>query len=191
MVTELTLFPVKSVLYPNGLMTIKIIRPCDFSMVSDCTRHDKPFVMVSRIDKTENIDTMPFNNIGTLAYMVDFNMPRLGVLEMSCRGREKVNITTYKIHSDDLITAQIEQLPPVERFKLPRKYQMLQQVLRNYIAREGMSRYKEELEEDWDNPDWLGCRLSEILPVDREQHYKLLIMDPLERLFHIKKLLKK
>ncbi|MCK5811252.1 MAG: LON peptidase substrate-binding domain-containing protein [Cocleimonas sp.] len=191
MLTELTLFPVNSVLYPNGLMTIKVIKPCDLLMVSDCTRHEKPFVVVSRIDQTENINSTPFNDIGTLAYMVDFDMPRSGILEMRCRGRAMVNIRRYKTRTDSLIIAQIESLPAIETFKLPKKYQVLQEVLRSYIAREGMSRYKEELEEDWDNPDWLGCRLSEILPVDRQQHYKLLIMEPLERLFQIKKLLKK
>jgi Lon protease-like protein len=160
-------------------------------MVSDCTRHDKPFVVVSRIDKTENRDSTLFNDIGTLAYMVDFDVPHLGILEMRCRGREMANIIRYKTRTNNLMIAQIKRLPPIETLKLPKKYQVLQEVLQSYIAREGMSRYKAELEEDWDNPDWLGCRLSEILPVDRQQHYQLLIMEPLERLFQIKKLLKK
>ncbi len=191
MPTELTLFPANSILYPNGLMTITVIKPCDLSMISDCSRNDKEFIMASRMDKTENTNSMPFNEIGTLAYIVDFDMPSSGILEISCRGQERAKITRHKTRADGLIMAQIERFTPRKALKLPRKCQVLQEVLRNYIERDGMQRYKEELEEDWDNPDWLGCRLSEILPVSRQQHYELLIMEPLERLFQIKKLLKK
>ncbi|HFC92137.1 MAG TPA: hypothetical protein ENJ51_04920 [Leucothrix mucor] len=191
MPTELTLFPVNSVLYPNGLMTVRIIKPHELSMVSDCSRNEKAFMMASRIDKAENTDSTPFNEIGTLAYIVDFDMPSSGILEISCRGLERAKITCYKTRADGLIITQIERLPSIKYFKLPRKYQVLQEVLRSYTERDGMQRYKEELEEDWDNPDWLGCRLSEILPVSRQQHYELLVMEPLERLFQIKKLLKK
>jgi Lon protease-like protein len=191
MPTELTLFPVNSVLYPNGFLTVPIIKPHELAMVSDCSRNEKPFIVVSRIDKTENTDSTPFNEIGTLAYIINFDMPSLGILEISCRGRETAKIIRYKTRADGLIMAQIEPFSSIENLKLPRKYQVLQDVLRSYTERDGMKRYKEELEEDWDNPDWLGCRLSEILPVDRQQHYELLIMEPIERLFQIKKLLKK
>ncbi|MCK5916967.1 MAG: LON peptidase substrate-binding domain-containing protein [Cocleimonas sp.] len=191
MPVELILFPANSVLYPGGATTVQIIEPRDLSMVSDCTRNEKPFIALSHSDNTKNKDSRSFNEIGTLAYIVDFNMPSAGVLEIICRGREMARLIRYRARPDGLIIAQVEPLPLLEIFRLPRKYEVLKDVLRSYIEREGMGRYKEELEEDWDNPDWLGCRLSEILPIDRQQHYALLIMKPLERLFHIKKLLKK
>ena len=193
---ELTLFPANSVLYPGGLMTAQVIEPRDLSMVSDCSRNEKPFFMVSLIDNAEYTDSTLFNEIGTneigtLAYIIDFDMPSTGILEISCRGRERASLIDYRTRANGLIIAHVEQFPAVKKLKLPRKYQVLQDVLKSYTERSGMERYREELEEDWDNPDWLGCRLSEILPIDRQQHYELLIMQPLERLFHIKKLLKK
>jgi Lon protease-like protein len=191
MLTELTLFPVNSVLYPGGLLTLRIIEPRHISMVSDCTRNEKPFIAASLIENTEDTSSTPFNEIGTLAYIVDFDMPSAGILEISCRGRETADIIRYRTDPSGLIIAQVEKLPSIKVFALPRKYQVLKDVLKSYTEREGMKRYKQELEEDWDNPDWLGYRLSEILPIGRQQHYELLIMEPLERLFQIKKLLKK
>jgi Lon protease-like protein len=191
MLTELTLFPVNSVLYPGGLLTLRVIEPRHISMVSDCTRNKKPFIVASLIENTKDTGSASFNKIGTLAYIVDFDMSSMGILEIRCRGRETADIIRYRTEPGGLIIAQVKKLPLMKAFALPRKYQVLKDVLKSYTEREGMRRYKQELEEDWDNPDWLGYRLSEILPIDRQQHYELLIMKPLERLCQIKKLLKK
>jgi Lon protease-like protein len=187
---ELALFPVPNVLYSGGVFSSRIIEPRYQSMVSDCFRNDKPFIAASFIKHSKNENIATFNEIGTLATIIDFDRDDSTLLEIICRGSETVHLIHYRTQKDGLMLAQIEKLPLITRCKLPRKYIILRTILKNYIIRDGAKKYAHYLEEDWENPDWLGCRLSEILPIDRQQHYELFIMEPLERLSHIKQFLK-
>lgn len=187
---ELALFPVRSVLYSGGVFSSQIIEPRYQSMVSDCSRNKKPFIAASFIKHPKNENVATFNEIGTLAHIIDFDRDDSTVLNIICRGGETVRLIDSRTQKDGLMLGQIEKLPSITRCKLPRKYTILRAILKNYILRDGAKKYAHYLEEDWENPDWLSCRLSEILPIDRQQHYELLIMEPLERLSHIKQCLK-
>jgi Lon protease-like protein len=187
---ELTLLPIPSVLYSGGVFTLRIIEPRYHSMVSDCFRNKKPFIVASSVKYSKNQTFASFNEIGTLAHIIDFDSDKATLLKIICRGSEKVRIIQYQTKKNGLILAEIEKLPSVTQHKLPKKYHILSTILKNYMMRDGAENYAKYLEEEWDNLDWLSCRLSEILPIDRQQHYELFIMEPLERLRHIKQFLK-
>ncbi len=190
MPVELILFPLNNVLYPEGILSLQILEPRHLSMVSHCCREQKPFVAIS-LRETNNSDKLAlFNPIGTLATIINFDMPSTNLLKIKCRGKEKAKIISHQTQENGLIIAQIKSLPPPSATEIPAKYHFLIHILEHHLQRDGMEKYRQHLEEDWDNSDWLGCRLSELLPISQQQHYALLIMEPLERLEKLKEIMK-
>ena len=186
---ELSLFPLNNVLYPGGVLSLQIFEPRYLSMVSDCLSHNKPFVVVLISEGQEMGKTAKFNKIGTLATIKDFNQNKNGLLEIVCRGQALVRILDYKINQNELIVGQVEEIHSIENVEFLAKYQILSDFLKAMIQREGMRRYRDSLEEDWDNPEWLSYRLSEILPLSQEQHYQLLTISTHGRFKILKKIM--
>ncbi len=186
---ELSLFPRNNVLYPSGVLSLAIYEPRYLSMVSDCLSHNKPFVIVLISERQEIGKTAKFNKIGTLATIKDFNQNNNGLLEIVCRGQELVRIFDYKINQNGLIVGQVEKIPSIENLEFLSEYQIFSDFLKEMLQREGMRRYRDSLEEDWDNPEWLSYRLSEILPLSQEQHYQLLTISTHERFKILKKIM--
>ena len=133
--------------------------------------------------------TAKFNKIGTLATIKDFNQNKNGLLEIVCRGQALVRILDYKINQNELIVGQVEEIHSIENVEFLVEYQILSDFLKAMIQREGMRRYRDSLEEDWDNPEWLSYRLSEILPLSQEQHYQLLTISTHGRFKILKKIM--
>jgi Lon protease-like protein len=95
-----------------------------------------------------------------------------------------------QIQENKSTIAKIEPFPSVKVKKLPEKYEVLSHILKHHLQRDGMEKYTQYLEEDWDNADWISCRLSELLPINQQQHYELFILEPVERLCQLKKMMK-
>ena len=190
MSTELTLFPLNNVLYPEGRLSLRILEPRHLSMVSDCFRQQKPFIAASLKQNNQKDCAELFNKIGTITQIINFDMPSTGILEIICRGEGKARIISCQIQENKSPIAQIDPFPIAKKNKLPEKYQVLSRILKHHLQREGMEKYTQYLEEDWENSDWISCRLSELLPINQQQHYELFILEPVERLCQLKKIMK-
>ncbi|MCK5813075.1 MAG: LON peptidase substrate-binding domain-containing protein [Cocleimonas sp.] len=190
MSTELTLFPLNNVLYPGGRLSLRILEPRHLSMVSHCLRQQKPFIATSLKENNDTECAELFNKIGTVAQIINFDMPSTGILEITCRGQGKARIINYQAQKNKLTIGQIEQLPITNIKKLPEEYQVLSNILKNHLQRDGMEKYACYLEEDWGNSDWVSCRLSELLTINQQQHYELFMLEPLQRLCQLKEMMK-
>lgn len=189
MLTDLTLFSLNGVLYPNGILSLRILEPRHLSMVSHCCRQQKPFVAVSLKNNNNNDYFETLNNVGTLANIINFDMPSNNILEIKCRGKEKVKIINHAIQKNGLLLGKVKPLPVFQNEKIPAEYQILIKILKTHIQRDGMEKYTHYLKEDWKNADWVGCRLSELLPIEQQQHYELFMMQPLNRLKKLKEIM--
>ncbi len=190
MLKDLILFPSNSVLYPQGILSPHILEPQHLLMVSDCCRQQQPFVSISFKENYKANANYPFNKIGTLAYIINFDMPVTTILEINCRGRQKAFIHSSRMQKNGLLRGEVEILPSPPFQKTPQEYQVLAKILKKHIQRDGMEKYTRYLQEDWENADWLGCRVGELLPIDQQLHYELFIMEPLERLESLRKIMK-
>lgn len=189
MLQELALFPLNNVLFPSGILSLKIFEPRYLSMVSDCLRNDKPFLTVLIKEGQETGNAAAFHKRGTLAKIINFDQHSNGLLEISCRGLTMAEVINYRVQKDQLIIGQVEQHPSPEKSLLPLQYNNLIHFLKGLINRDGMDKYRQYLEEDWNNSEWVSCRLSEVLPLPQHQHYELLMMQPLERLELLNKIM--
>jgi Lon protease-like protein len=159
-------------------------------MVSDCFRQQKPFIAASLKENDQADCDELFHQVGTITQIINFDMPTTGILEIICRGEGKARIMSCQIQENKSTIAKIEPFPSVKVKKLPEKYEVLSHILKHHLQRDGMEKYTQYLEEDWDNADWISCRLSELLPINQQQHYELFILEPVERLCQLKKMMK-
>lgn len=168
---SLPLFPLHTVLFPDGLLPLRVFEARYVDMVRACMRDRTPFgvCLIASGNEVARPDepTMP-ETIGCLADIIDCNMEQLGVLLISARGRQRFRLLGHSVNPDGLLVGQAELLPPdIIDCKLELLGECLA-VLRRIVA----SLHAEHPGELpfcepflWDDPSWVANRLCEFLPV--------------------------
>ncbi|WP_066739692.1 LON peptidase substrate-binding domain-containing protein [Cupriavidus sp. D384] len=172
-IEALPLFPLNTVLFPDGRLPLRVFEKRYVDMVRNCMRDGTPFgvCLISSGDEVARPghDTVP-EEIGCLAQIVDCNMEQLGVLLIETRGRHRFRILSHTTRDDGLLVAQAEVLPEdVIDCKLELLSECLE-ALRRIVA----SVHSEQPDKSrlpfaepylWDDPTWVANRLCELLPV--------------------------
>ena len=83
---EIPLFPLKTVLFPGGVLPLRIFEPRYLDMVSQCLKSDSRFGVVAIVEGNEAGTGATFTEMGTLAQIVDFDQLEDGLLGLTCRG---------------------------------------------------------------------------------------------------------
>ena len=89
--TSLPLFPLGTVLYPGGSLSLRIFEVRYLDMIGKCHKSGAPFGVVSLTEGSEvrrpgdapggdGFAHETFNAVGTLAKLVDFSMPQSGLM---------------------------------------------------------------------------------------------------------------
>jgi Lon protease-like protein len=186
--SPLPLFPLRTVLFPGGLLPLRIFEPRYVDMVRQCLRADEPFgvVLIRAGGETGPIGGVA--GVGTGARIVDFQALPDGLLGLMCRGERRFRLQRRTIRADGLHVGEVEWLPEPESSPLEPAQQPLVRVLQRLLAELGeTARF---LEPRYDDAGWMGCRCAELLSLDDAARQRLLeIDDPRERLRQIMPLL--
>lgn len=174
------LFPLNTVLFPGGPLSLRIFEPRYLDMVSRCMKADSGFgVVLIRVgEETGPAEVHP---IGTIARIRDWDKLPDGLLGITAIGTERFRVETVERADDGLHVGTVTVLPAPEPVGVPAQYQPLA---------DWLARTLPELPEPWrhvtpdyNNADWVGHRLAELLPVTAHDKQRLLEIDePLERL---------
>ncbi|HXH02338.1 MAG TPA: LON peptidase substrate-binding domain-containing protein [Candidatus Competibacteraceae bacterium] len=180
---EIPLFPLNTVLFPGGPLSLRIFEPRYLDMVSERLRLDEPFGVVLIREGQEVGSAARFHEVGTLARIVDFDRLEDGLLGITCRGEGKFRVLAHHVRHDQLVLGEIEHLPEEPRLPIGLEHQRLRQLLWDILGRDEVEAYRRLLSEDWDSAAWLGYRLSELLPMPLIAKQALLeLEDPTQRL---------
>lgn len=178
---ELSLFPLGTVLFPDGVLPLRIFEPRYVDMVGRCMREGAPFGVVLIRDGEEAGPVADTAELGTTARIVDFNTLPDGLLGITCKGERKFRVLTRWQRSDGLHVGDIEYLPPEATLDLPGEYRHLGELLQKVLPELGEP--YASLPGNFTDASWVGCRLAEILPVSLAEKLSLLELDePLSRL---------
>jgi len=185
---ELPLFPLQSVLFPGGLLGLKVFEVRYLDLVADCLRDRQPFGVVALTKGSEihgaGKPPVAFQSIGCMAELIDVDSTQPGILHLRCRGAQR--FTTESSHQADngLWRAQVRLLPndvsvlPTEPLLGSAKG------LANAIAAlktQGTRPFLEPYQ--FENAGWVANRWCEILPISLAAKQKLMELDdPLVRL---------
>lgn len=178
---NIPLFPLHTVLFPGGVLPLRIFEPRYLDMVSDCLRQDSGFgVCLIREGKEIGAAASTYE-VGTLARISWFDRRDDGLLGINVSGEQRFRILASEVQSDQLIRAEVELLMAEPSCVVPEDYQHLVQLLQGILDQLDFPYAK--LPRRYADAAWLGARLTELLPLKLElKQYLLQLDDPLARL---------
>ena len=189
---DIPLFPLNTVLFPGGLLPLKVFEQRYLDMAAACMKEGRPFGVCLIDQGTEVAEpgsgaTTP-HPVGTLADIVAWDMEQLGILQLTVRGGQRFRIIESRSEPNALLRARVRLYPEDEPVPLPPERQRLVPLLQRIVSDQGPERVPEP--HAFADAAWVGYRLTEILPVQNLAKQKLLeLEDALTRLEILEKFL--
>jgi Lon protease-like protein len=178
--TTIAVFPLNIVLFPEGMLPLRIFETRYVDMVRRCMRGELQFGVVliregSEVGPAETFD------VGTMAKIVDFHQLSDGFLGLSCVGERRFRIMSRRRQSDGLNLAEVRMLEAEDQVAVPDRHERLAELVKSVLPQLGevYAGIKMRL----DDAAWVGHRIAEILPIPATQkQFCLELADPIERL---------
>ena len=175
------IFPLNTVLFPGGLLPLKVFEARYMDMTRDCLKRDQPFGVCLIHEGSEVGAPAVPQGIGCLAKILEWDMQQQGILNLKTRGSQRFRILERETSTQGLISADVELIPPEASVAVPEKFAPCARLLEIVVADQGKPVFAEP--HAFDDAAWVGYRLTEILPVPLLAKQKLLeLTDSLTRL---------
>jgi uncharacterized protein len=162
----LPIFPLRTVLFPGGLLPIKIFEQRYIDMAKECLAGDRAFgvCLLTRGEEVAVAGThQEFATIGTLARIVRWDMPQLGILHVTTEGGTRFQVQRHHVEANSLAVADVMTLAPEPAVAIGDDYQPLARLLELIAGRIGAESFPAEPR--YDDGSWVGYRLAEVLPL--------------------------
>ncbi len=175
------IFPLNTVLFPGGLLPLRVFEARYMDMTRDCLKRDQPFGVCLIHEGSEVGAPAVPEGIGCLAKILEWDMQQQGILNLKTHGSQRFRILERETSTQGLISADVELIPPDASIAVPEKFASCARLLEMVVADQGKPVFAEP--HAFDDAAWVGYRLTEILPVPLLAKQKLLeLTDSLARL---------
>ena len=179
------LFPLNTVLFPDGILPLKVFETRYIDMVRDCMKQQRPFGVVLIKSGTEVGRAAQPEAVGCLADIIEWDMQQLGLLMLRTRGGQRFRIRQQRVLTDQRLEAQIEMIasdlptkPDAIHVSCAATLKMLiaevNQKARNEHGLEYASPFSSPAQ--LDNAGWVANRWGEILPLPLKARQRLMEM---------------
>jgi len=170
--TDLAIFPLKLVLFPGGLLPLKIFEQRYVEMTKTCLRDDVPFG-VCLIRHGQEVGTPAEHEpIGCSARITEWDMPHTGLFHLACVGEKVFRVVESRPEKHGLILGRVEWLGRDSDEIDPLRLDACRSMLGALLTRAGEDIFAGSAA--LDDPEWVSYRLSELLPVDWRSKQALL-----------------
>ena len=162
---ELPLFPLKTVLFPGGILPLKVFEQRYVEMTKTCLKDERPFgvVLITKGAEVAPADTPEFAPVGTLATIAAWDMPQLGILHISALAGERFLVRSRSVNADGLVVAHAAMIPAEPAVALAPAFAPLVTLLEVLAERVGPRQFPEKAA--YGDASWVGYRLAELLPL--------------------------
>ena len=185
------LFPLNSILFPKGRISLQIFESRYLDMIRACMKDQSGFGVVLIEEGSEVARPgmkLDIHRVGTYSEVVDWNQLANGLLGITVEGRKTFRIVESWREENDLCVAEVQfqehdgvDSEPVEVGEEFQEYVELLQGLARHPAIEEL-----KLDVKFENLREIAWRLSELLPIsNRDKQGLLEIADPITRLEQI------
>ncbi|CAN5274588.1 LON peptidase substrate-binding domain-containing protein [soil metagenome] len=198
--SELPIFPLNTVLFPGGVLPLRVFETRYMDMVRECMKGDQRFGVClitagSEVARKRGEAATP-ERVGCLAEIRDWDMREMGVLNITTIGRERFRILGSATSTGGLIRASAELIEPDLPTPVEDEHAACVQLLARIIA-ELEERHAQPPDADDEgtrtfpfaepytlgDAGWVANRLCEVLPVPLKAKQKLMeLEDGRERL---------
>lgn len=185
---QLPLFPLQAVLFPGGLLMLKVFEARYLDLVTRCLRNAAPFGVVCLRQGSEvgrAAGPVLFEPVGVQARIDDVDGEQAGILKVRCVGIERFRLLGRPSQQADGLwqsaTSPVE--PDPRRMPGPAVFETVK-ALSNAIAslrERGQLPFAEPFR--LDDAGWVANRWCELLPIPLSAKQKLMALeDPVVRL---------
>ncbi|MCO5112186.1 MAG: LON peptidase substrate-binding domain-containing protein [Burkholderiaceae bacterium] len=190
--TSLPLFPLASLLFPGGMLALRVFEVRYLDMVRKCHQAGAPFGIIGLRSGQEvrraGAPAEQLYEVGTLATIEELQSPQPGLIQLLCRGDQRFRIVQSRLLPHRLWVADVEMLAADLPVSVPEHLaattRALEQVLASLRERDPTSPAAiAPTDAQLDNCGWVANRWCELLPVPLELKQRLMQLDnPLVRL---------
>ena len=178
---EVPLFPLNTVLFPGGLLPLRVFEQRYLEMAKGCLRDNTAFGVCLIREGAEVGTPATHEDVGCLAHITHWDMQQLGLLQLVARGGQRFRVVAKRIRSDGLIVAGITLLADEADAPVPEKFGACRRLLERIVAEHGERLFAKPFL--LDSSAWVGARLAEVLPLPAAARQELLELgDALQRL---------
>ena len=197
---SLPLFPLGTVLYPGGLLPLRIFEIRYLDMIGKCHKTGAPFGVVALTEGSEvrrpgqaepdgdGFAHEAFGNVGTLATITEFSVPQPGLMVIRCVGAQRFDISSCKKLKHGLWIADVTRLDNDQAVRVPEDLlgaasalAKLIQTLQERAVPTGQMPLQPPYQ--LDDCGWVANRWCELLPMPLDLKQRLMALDnPLIRL---------
>ncbi|MBA3582496.1 MAG: LON peptidase substrate-binding domain-containing protein [Gammaproteobacteria bacterium] len=181
---DLPLFPLHALIFPGGLLPLRIFEPRYVDMMSRCMRENQPFGICAIAAGKEIVDesgqVATPHRVGTLVNIIDFKSLPDGLLGILVQGQQKFEINSTRINHDNLLLGNITLLATESAQTIHPQHQHLVELLQRAWP-DWMQHYGETMMQyikpDFQDAGWVSARLAEMLPLRLDVKQALLLTD--------------
>lgn len=188
---SLPLFPLGAVLFPGGVLQLRIFEVRYLDMIGRCHRAGAPFGVVLLTQGSEVRQPgskEAFSSVGTLATISELENPRPGLMMVRAHGAQRFRITASDQLKHGLWIADVERLPADMAVPVPEDLKIAATALGKLIhslQQKADAPGQMPLEGPWrlDDCGWVANRWCELLPLSPQLKQQMMELDnPLVRL---------
>ena len=187
---SLPLFPLSTVLFPEGVLSLRVFEVRYLDMIAKCRKAGAPFGVVSLTQGNEVRQPgshEAFAQVGTLATILEFDAPQPGLMLVRASGTQRFRITASDQLKHGLWVADVERVPADMAVPIPDDLKGTSEALARLIQSLQAKAAAEPLplQPPWklDDCGWVANRWCELLPVPVALKQRLMELDnPLVRL---------
>jgi Lon protease-like protein len=164
----LPLFPLKTVLFPGGVLPLKVFEQRYVTMTKTCLKDETSFG-VCLLTRGEEVAQraasakLSFSALGTRARIISWDMPQLGIFHIRAQGLGRFQVRSHAVADDGLVVGQVTDIASEPSLKLSAGFQPLAKLLEILMERVGKESFPEEV--SLGDASWVGYRLAEVLPL--------------------------
>lgn len=184
----LPLFPLQTVLFPEGVLHLKVFEARYLDLVSDCLRSGRGFGVVCLRSGTEVLlpggQPQRFERCGVHTALEEVDSEQPGILRVRCRGTRRFEVLGASQASNGLWRADVRWLEADPAQAPGEALEPAARALANAIAtleQQGAAPFAQPYR--FDDAGWVANRWCELLPVPLAAKQKLMELEqPLVRL---------
>ena len=180
---ELPLFPLQTVLFPGGLLHLRVFEARYLDLISHCLRTASGFGVVclnqgSEVRGAAGGGETRLVEVAVLAHLGEVDAAQPGILNLCCLGGQRLKLASPKQRSDGLWLAEAQALPYDAPAAVPSALAGAAQALAATIANlAAQDQHPFAQPYQFDDAGWVANRWCEILPIPLSARYRLMVLD--------------
>ena len=183
----LPLFPLQTVLFPDGLLELKIFETRYLDLMARCMREQAPFGVVALRSGGEArvaaAAPVALFDVGTLAVLIEVDSPEANILLVRCRGTQRFTLGATRQEADGLWIGDASPIGDDPVVAPSAAHANVAKSLVDAVATLSAQGAEPFLQPHrFDDAGWVANRWCEILPLPLDAKHRLLSLDPLSRL---------